>query len=73
MKIIDERRKETTYGDLEIGAVFEVDGFICMKTDIPHPVLLLNFLSVNLKTGSSYVVSSEVKVVPVDINLILVG
>ena len=72
MKIIDERRKETTYGDLEFGAVFEVDGSICMKTDIPHPVLLSNFLSVDLRTGSQYVISSGIKVTPVNTNLILV-
>ena len=74
MKIIDERRKETTYGDLEIGAVFEVYGDICMKTSIPEPGSYsnLHLLSINLRTGSEYVIPLDVEVSPVNANLVLV-
>ena len=72
MKIIDERLKEKTYGDLETGTVFEVDCSIYMKTDILEPRSLSNFLSVNLRTGSQYAIASEIKVVLIDANLVLV-
>lgn len=74
MKIIDERRKETTYGDLEIGAVFEVYGDICMKTSILEPGSFSNkhLLSINLRTGTEYVIPSDVEISPIDANLVLV-
>lgn len=73
MKIIDERIKVQTYESLGFGVVFEVDGGIYMKTNIPEPVSCSqNFLSVNLRTGSQYIIGTNVEVAPVNTNLIIV-
>jgi hypothetical protein len=74
MKIIDERIKTQTYESLGFGVVFEVNSSIYIKTNIPEKDSCpQNFLSVNLRTGLQCVIKSEMEVVPVNANLVLVG
>ena len=71
MKIIDERNKERTYGQIQIGKVFELSDCIYMKTDICERNCP-DLLSVNLRTGEQYPIGCEVGVNLVDAKLTLI-
>lgn len=72
MKIIDERRKDSPYGSLAFGTIFEMDSKFYIKSNILEKGSEPDTYSVNLENGQYMNIGCKVMVTPIDVQLTLV-